>query len=103
MQLRHNIMRSIGTKHIKVTPKWPQANSEVERQNQSLLKCMKIAQAEGKDWKEQILVYLMAYRANPHPMTGRSPAKLLFGRKICTKMPQLTADRSAEQKGLSQL
>ena len=100
--------KTIGVEHCKVTPRWPQANGEVERQNRSLLKRMKIAQAEGKDWKEEILAYLAAYRANPHPSTGKSPAELLFGRKIRTKMPQLTPvtddlevrDRDAEQKGL---
>ncbi|KAL8620657.1 hypothetical protein ACOMHN_029845 [Nucella lapillus] len=51
-------MTSIGTMHLKATPRRPQANGEVERQNQSLLKWMKIAQAEGKNWKEEILTYL---------------------------------------------
>ena len=106
-----NYLETIGAEHTKVTPRWPQANGEVERQNRSLLKRMKIAQAEGKDWKEEILSYLVAYRANPHPSTGKSPAELLFGRKIRTKMPQLTPeiddlevrDHDAEKKGLSRL
>ena len=38
-----------GTKHRKITPLWPQANGEIERQNRSLLKRMQIAQVEGKD------------------------------------------------------
>ena len=106
-----NYMEIIGAKHIRVTPRWPQANGEVERQNQSLLKRMRIAQAEGKYWQEEILNYLTAYRANPHPSTGRSPAELLFGRRIRTKMPQLpndyidleVHDRDAEKKGLTKL
>lgn len=111
-QVFADYMTNIGAKHLKVTPRWPQANGEVERQNQSLLKRMKIAQAEGKDWKQEILSYLMAYRATPHPSTGRSPAELLFGRKIKTKLPQINAaefddqdvqDRDAERKGASKL
>jgi transposase InsO family protein len=115
-QVFSDYMRNIGAKHLKTTPRWPQANGEVERQNQSLLKRMKIAQAEGKDWQEEILSYLAAYRASPHPSTGYSPAELLFGRKIRTKLPQLNTemvdnethdqdirDRDAEKKGLSKL
>ena len=40
-----------GIVHQKVAPKWAQANGEVERQNTSLLKRMKIAQAESKPWR----------------------------------------------------
>ncbi|XP_014663034.1 PREDICTED: uncharacterized protein K02A2.6-like [Priapulus caudatus] len=35
--------------HRKVTPLWAQANGEVECQNRSILKSMKIAHAEGKN------------------------------------------------------
>ena len=38
-----------GILHRKATPQWAQANGEVERQNRSLLKSMRIAQAEGKN------------------------------------------------------
>lgn len=105
-------MKDIGAEHIRVTPRWPQANGEVERQNQSLLKRMKIAQAEKKNWQEEVLTYIAAYRAMPHPSTGRSPAELLYNRKLRTKIPQLQLfssydqdirDRDAEKKGLSKL
>ena len=35
-----------GIMHLRTTPKWPQANGEVERQNASLMKKIRIAQAE---------------------------------------------------------
>lgn len=47
--LDHNIY------HRHTTPLWPQANGEVERQNRTLLKRIKIAHAMGKDWKREIL------------------------------------------------
>ena len=65
-----------GVEHRKTTPVWPQANGEVERQNRSLLKRMRIAQAEGKDWKDELRKYLVAYRSNLHTTTGVSPAEL---------------------------
>ena len=53
-----------GILHRKVTPLWAQANGEVERQSRSLLKSMTIAQAEGKDWKIELVHYLATYRAS---------------------------------------
>ena len=75
--------------------------------NRSLLKRIKIAQAEGKDWKKELRAYLIAYRSTPHATTGVSPAELLFGRKIRTKLPELkevspsneVRDRDSEMKG----
>ena len=76
-----------GVTHCRTTAKWAQANGEVERQNASLLKRLRIAQAEGKDWKRELRKYLLQYRAITHSTTGRSPAELLFNRRIRTKMP----------------
>ena len=71
----------------KVTAKWAQVNGEVERQNQSLLKRPQISQAENKPWRAELRKYLAAYRSIPHNTTGRSPAELLFNRKVLGKIP----------------
>lgn len=86
-----------GIEHRKTTPLWPQANGEVERQNRSLLKRMKIAQAEGKEWKTEVRKYLVAYRSTPHTTTGVSPAELLFGRKMRTKLPELKEESTESE------
>ena len=67
-----------GIEHRKTTPLWPQANGEVERQNKSLLKRMKIAQAEGKEWKKEIRKYLVAYRSTPHTTRCESSRTLVW-------------------------
>ena len=77
--------------------KWPQANREVERQNSSLLKRLQIAHAEKKDWKKELNVYLTAYRSLPNLMSGVSLTELLFGRKIRTRLPELS-DVHVEQE-----
>ena len=64
--------------HHKVTSKWAQANGEVEKQNQLLLKRLQIAQAENKPWRAELRKYLTASRSIPPNMTERSPAELLF-------------------------
>ncbi|KAL8610172.1 hypothetical protein ACOMHN_005946 [Nucella lapillus] len=92
--------------HRPVTPLWPSANGEVERQNRTLLKAMKIAQSKGQDWKEELPKFLLAYRSTPHTTTGISPAELLFSRKIRTKLPTLcstyrpTTDSARDQDAL---
>lgn len=39
----YEYLKNNGINHRKVTPLWPQANGEIERQNRSLLKRLQIA------------------------------------------------------------
>ena len=50
---------------------------------------MRIAKAEGKNWRKELLRYLATYRTTPHTVTGVCSAEFSFGQKICTKMPEL--------------
>ena len=46
----------------------------------------------GRDTEEhdkELNRFLLAYRSTPHSTTGKSPAELLFRRKLTTKMPEL--------------
>ena len=82
-------LEDIDVKHIRNTPLYPAANGEVERQNRSLMKRIRIAQADAMDWKRELRKYIMAYRTKPHSVTGVSPSELLFKRKIRTKLPEI--------------
>ncbi|XP_071944459.1 uncharacterized protein [Antedon mediterranea] len=82
-------LKENGIRHRRVTPLHPAANGEVERQNRSLMKRIRIAQAEGKDWKKELRVYLFAYRTTPHSVTGVTPAEMMWNRKLRTKLPEL--------------
>ena len=75
----------------RTTPLWPRANGEVERQNRSLLKALRVAQAEKRPWKEEMQTFLLAYRSTRHSTTGQTPAYLMFGREIQCKLPSLAA------------
>ena len=90
-------LEDCGIDQRKTTPLWPQANGEVERQNRSLLKRMRIAQAEGKEWKKEVHKYLVAYRSTPHTTTSVSPVELLFGQKTLTKLPELNEESVASE------
>ena len=63
-----------GIQHVKTTPRWAQAKGEVERQNASIMKRIRIAQAEGLDWQKELRRYVTIYRSIDHSTTGRSPA-----------------------------
>lgn len=81
-----------GISNLMVTPKWPQANGKVERQNASLIKRIRIDQAEGLDWRKELRKYVTKYRGISHATTGKSPVELLFNRKIQGKLPELHSD-----------
>ncbi|KAK3726366.1 hypothetical protein QZH41_006066, partial [Actinostola sp. cb2023] len=85
-----------GIKHRKVTPYWPQANAQVERFNRTVEKAIHTAHVEGKNWRMELYIFLLNYRATPHATTGVSPAKILFGREIRTKVPQLPSKETPE-------
>lgn len=93
-EMFENYLKQNGIEHRKTTPYWPQANGEVERQNRSLLKVMRIAHAKHRDWKQELNKHLLAYRSTPHSTTGLSPAELMFGRKIRTKLPEMYTEKN---------
>ena len=84
-----NFMTELGIMHRRISPHWSPAQGQVERENRSILKRIRIAQSEKRDWKSEIDNYLIIYGSTPHSVTGVSPAEMLFGRKIRTKLPQL--------------
>ena len=43
--------------------------AEVEGQNRSFFERIRIVQAEGKEWKEEVHKYLIAYRSTRHITT----------------------------------
>ena len=76
-------------RHLLTTPRWPQANGEVERQNRSIMKRVKIAHSQGVNMKKALRDYLFTYRTTSHSTTGVSPAKLMFGRELRDKVPSI--------------
>ena len=71
-----DFMEQEDIEHRRVTPLWPQANGEVERQNRSILKRLKIAQIEKRNWRDELSDYLTMYRTTPHSTTGISPSEM---------------------------
>ena len=51
------------------------------------------AQIENKTWKQELYTFLRNYRATPHSTTGVSPAEALCGRKIKTRLPDVSTHK----------
>ena len=81
--------KDLGFHHRKITPLWPKANAEAERFMHTLGKAIRTARAEQKDWQKELNIFLRNYRSTPHSSTGKSPAELLMGRQIKTKLPEV--------------
>lgn len=90
--------RKWGIKHHPVTPYYPQANSEVERFFKTILKTIRIAVSENKDWKQELKQFLLIYRNSPHATTGKSPAELMYGRSLRDTIPSLEPKPSEAYK-----
>ena len=77
-----NCSKIHGLKHRKSTPKHPQANGEIENYMKQIKKSAAIAKASEADYKAEVMRRMMADRATPHTVTGRSPYETMFGRKM---------------------
>ena len=84
--------------HQKITLLWPAAKGEPERFMRKLSKTVKTSSIEGKNWKQDIQQFFLQYRATPHSTTGKSPAELLFGRPIKTKLPNVPPTGPGDEK-----
>jgi len=82
-------LQSMDIRHTTSIPLWPQSNGEVERQNRTVLKFLKIVHSSGKDMMSELNNFLSAYRTTPHAVTGMCPSELLFRRKVRSKLPEV--------------
>ena len=80
-------MDANGIQHRKITPLWPQAN-ESETFMKPLMKAIRTAHVQKKNWRRTMHEFLLNYRATPHTTTNVAPATLMFCRNTRTKLPQ---------------
>ena len=81
-----------GFNHHRVTPLWPEGNGQVENFMRNIKKIASIAHCTGKDWRRELFIFLGAYRATPHVVTGISPHRMMTSRDPRTKLPQIPVD-----------
>ena len=90
--------KRLGFELTPVTPDDPQSNGFAENFVKSICKLIHTAAAENKDPKEELYTFLLQYRATPHSTTELSPAEMLFGRKINTKLPQVYSGKKGKKQ-----
>ena len=81
--------KTVGFKHRKITPLWPEANGIVERFMGTINKFVRASVAGNHDWRAELDSFLLHYRATPHSATQISPFEALNGRKINIGLPSI--------------
>ena len=83
-----NFSEEQGFHHRKITPLWPQANGEVERFMQTILKAIRTSYCQNKNWKSNLSAFLKNYRATPHSTTKKAPGFVMFKRSFRISLPE---------------
>ena len=88
-------------KHIMSAPYHPRTNGQAERLVQNFKQAMRSAKEDHVSLQQTLSTFLLKYRTMPHSLTNETPAKLLLGRNIRTRLdlikPDLTAKVSSGQ------
>ena len=82
-----NYAKRQGFRHRLIEPEHPESNGLAENFMRMLTKVAHTAYTAKQDPRRAVNNYLLNYRATPHSTTGETPAEILFGRKIITKVP----------------
>lgn len=84
-----NFLQNHGTKHIKITPYWPEANGMAERFVKTVKKSLLCCHLENGHFESKIQEFLVNYRSTPHSTTEKSPFETVFGRKMNNFLPSI--------------
>ena len=91
--------KEMGFKLLPVSPEDPQCNGFAENFVKFLSKLLHTASVEGKDPRAELYKYLLHYRATLHTTTEKSPAEMLFSRRLQTKLSYIfESNETDEQK-----
>lgn len=80
-----------GFRHVTGAPYHPSTNGQAERLVQSFKKSVK-ADKSGRSLQHKLDRFLLAYRSAPHATTELSPAQLLLGRNVKTRLDLIKPD-----------
>ena len=76
-------LKGNGIKHLFSPPRHPSSNGQAE----AMVKVVKNAlRNRTGTLQTRLHRFLLSYRTSPHSSTGRSPAELLFGRSLRTRL-----------------
>ena len=81
-----NVMKANNIRHTFSALYHPATNGQVERFVQTFKQAMRSARDDSGAIKRHLAQFLFAYRNAPHATTGDSPAMLLMGRGLRTRL-----------------
>ena len=84
-----SFMKNNDIKHIRSTPYHPATNGLAERFVQTFKQALRAAAIERNPLSWKLANFLLAYRTTPHATTGETPAMILMGRNIRTRLDAL--------------
>ncbi|CAH8582717.1 unnamed protein product [Dicrocoelium dendriticum] len=82
----HSFLQLHAIRHSRTTPYNPAANGMVERFNRSLKESIQAIRLSGTGWEDAVLQALFSYRTAHHRATDKTPAELMLGRVLRTKL-----------------
>lgn len=82
----HLFLTQNGIKHITSAPYHPRTNGQAERLVQVFKQAMKSAKESCGSIQQKLSTFLFRYRTTPHSPTNETPAKLLYGRNLLTRL-----------------
>ncbi len=85
-----SFLRSNGVCHVTSTPYHPQSNRLAERMVQTFKSSMKKQKDGSVDL--QLAQFLISYRNTPQTTTGETPAEMMFGRQLRTRLDLIHPD-----------
>jgi len=90
-----------GIQRVLTSPYHQSSNGQAERFVQTFKNFMKAASAAPGNLHRKIHDFLLTYRSSPNATTGVTPAKLLLGREVKTRLslvlPNLASDVQSKQ------
>lgn len=91
-----------GIRHIKTAPYHLSSKGLTERFVQTFKQAMKFSRNIAGCLNKKLANFLLAYRSTPHCTTRKTPAKLMIGRELNTKMSLLRPNVKAHVKSKQQ-
>jgi RNase H-like domain found in reverse transcriptase/Reverse transcriptase (RNA-dependent DNA polymerase)/Integrase zinc binding domain/Integrase core domain len=79
-------LKQNGIQHKTSAPYHPATNGQAERLVQTMKQSLRAMSNEPGDVQLKLTRFLFQYRVTPHATTHRSPAELMFGRHIRTRL-----------------
>jgi hypothetical protein len=100
--LLQEVLQRLGVSKTRTRLLHPQSDGMVEHYIKTIEEHIrKVVASHQRDWDERLPLFLLAYRASTHDITGMTPASLVFGRVLrlpCEPAIWRTPDKERENQ-----